>query len=199
MEQGHSPARWGLLALSKTSPAFRFAKWLHESGASVCTVLPPVPFWGARSSKSIIGEFLEPRWFHLEPRTVFPLSQRAPFNGNLSWNGAEIFTRPRAGELIREAGFGPCEGLVVEHWSLVPFVRAFQPRRLIVLLSRENFPTKHSPKVVRERFTEVLEDADELWIVQGLERQLSLKVLAPIYQIVPRNEFGTPAHWSKLT
>lgn len=189
--------------MSKTSHAFRFAEFLHEQGDTICTVFPPRPMWkksqlGMREGSWTVGAFHRPRWFCLEPQTLFPMRNSFPWNGNLSWNGAEIFSRPRPGELVREAGFDRCDALLVEHWKLVPLIRAFQAERLVVLLTTQNMPTRKSPKVVRERFTEVLEDADEVWIEEDLELRLSLKVLAPSFNIVSRQGFGTIELWNGL-
>ncbi|MGF1572209.1 MAG: hypothetical protein ACFCU1_03985 [Sumerlaeia bacterium] len=189
---GNQPQRWGVLPLNRESPAFHCARYLQENNHFVCTVFSPAPVWSSNRTTANIGEYVKPNWFQLEPKTYFPLKARFPFQGNLAWNGGEIFTQPRAGELIREAGFTRCNGLVVEHWSLVPIIRAFQPERMIVLLSNYNLPTKSAPLVVQNRFHEVLEDADEVWLQRGIERKLSLKVLASVFEIFDFNDFTDP-------
>jgi hypothetical protein len=180
------------------TPVRRLARWAWNHGADVAIVDQPVPLWRRSSSTSPLGEYLRPRWYSLQPRTWYPLEAHQPWNGNMAWNGGEFFTRPRAGELLREAGFIHCSGLVLEHWSFVPLVRSFQAERFVVILSRSNYPGRKAPKVVRERFQEVLEDADVLHVQQGLEARLSLMVIPPVYRILEAGELGTEEHWFSL-
>ncbi len=141
---------------------------LASRGHVVARIAPARPAWlPAKSGDGPVGRWREERLFSLEPRSWLPVLRTWPFDGGASWKGSERFTVPRAGVLLREAGFANADAVVVRDFGLPHLIRHLQPKCLVVVLEEDPAENAALPRIVRRRAHETIADAD---VVLALSR-----------------------------
>ena len=128
-----------------------------EAGHMACFVARPVFARVGASAEDCFGYWETPRLFIHTPRTWLPVGEHWPFDSDAAWKGSEFFSRPRASEVVRDAGFSRVDAVVMSDFGMPHLVRAFQARKLLVTL--EERPSR-GPRVVRSRLGEMVRDAD---------------------------------------
>ncbi|MEQ8821480.1 MAG: hypothetical protein RLY93_14675 [Sumerlaeia bacterium] len=173
--------RWGILADGpwggEGSRASGLARFLLAEGQRVAYVAPPVSPWDAlagtrragrtaRRSESAAGHYPCEGLFVFTPWTWLPVRRWPLFDSNGTWNGNELFSRPRAGDIVREAGFERADVLVVLGFEAAHLIRQFQAGRLVVVLAEDPTKAKTNPRVIRRRAQEIIGDADILAVTE---------------------------------
>jgi hypothetical protein len=170
--------KWVLMPVAREEergrfPLRRFGQWLAARGNRVALVYPPASPWDGitrarrrRFERSVarkypLGVWQNENLFAFVPRTWLPVRPHWPFDGYAAWNACEAFSRPQAGELLREAGFDRADCLLMQSFEFPSLVRFPQPAAFAVVLDQ-------SRRALRERTGEgaarkekhVLMDAD---------------------------------------
>ena len=180
------PPRWVLVETAPWGhrmrlPGHHLARWLVARGCTVAYVSAPVSPWhfvSARaredarrrwSQEGALGQWRSPRLFTFIPRTWLPVAAARPFDNNACWNGSEWASRPRAGQVLREAGFARADVMVVQNFQMPHLVRHVDARVLVVRLEDDISAFPAMPRVIVRRHREIIADADLVTITaQGL-------------------------------
>lgn len=162
-------------------PGQHLAEWLLERGHTVAYVSAPVSPWhflsrGRRTDarhrwnlEGPVGRWRGERLFAFIPRTLLPVHRQWPLDGNMTWNGSERFSFPRAGAVLREAGFDRADVLVMHNLQIPHLVRAVQPRVFVARMEDNIAEFPEMPRVIVRREHEIIADADMVTITaEGL-------------------------------
>ncbi len=162
-------------------PGHHLARWLVRRGHTVAYVSAPVSPWhflsrGRRADarrrwnqEGPVGRWRHPQLFTFIPRTLLPVHRARPFDNNAAWNGSEFFSRPRAGNVLREAGFARADVMVIHNLQMPHLVRHVQPRVLVARMEDDIAGFPEMPHVIVRREREILADADLVTITaEGL-------------------------------
>lgn len=185
-----SGQRWVLLETAPWGhvlrlPGHHLARWLIARGATVAYVAAPVSPWhrlapgrGAEMQRRWQQEGPRGRWRHrrlftLIPRTWLPVANRWPFDSAMAWHYSEEFSRPRAGDVLREAGFDRADVVVVQNWQMQGLVRPLRPRALVVRLEDDLRAFPAMPRVIPARAHEVVREADLVTITAEALRPMA--------------------------
>ncbi|MCB2155999.1 hypothetical protein KQI84_14050 [bacterium] len=171
------PTRWVIFDQSAwdtapPGPSHRFAANLVRRGDTVAFVGPAASPWrilmtendllplGRRARRKFLGQWRHERLFTLRPRTWLPIRRAFWLDNNATWNGSELFSRPRTGALLREAGFARTDVLILRNPEMPHLVRQLQPRLLVLWMPKCCDCGARLPKVVKRRRAELILDAD---------------------------------------
>jgi len=176
---------------SHDSPAALLAEKGREQSFVTAQIEKPINI-SSKSENHNVVEVKSDNEFIFRPQSYFPTKSNFPYNGNASWNGSEIFSRPRINKFVRDKGFHHIDLLIVEHFHLIPLIRAFQAKQLIVIISSANFPDAKSPKVINQRWKEVAEDADVLLMEDSIAKEIHLRSQPPRILLFDQDKH----HWA---
>lgn len=158
-------ARWVVLSHGGWPPAggsgfALLVRRLARLGRPVACVLPArlpwerpadrVPAWGC---------WVAPRVFVVRPACLLPLRRGWPFDTDAAWNGGEWLSHPRAGAILREAGFHRPDVVFMAALTMPSLARQLSPRALVYSgygYRREHGEARHG----RLRLPHVLREAD---------------------------------------
>lgn len=196
------PRRWVLFETAPWGhrmrlPGHHLARWLAERGRQVAYVSAPVSPWHflSRSGRETVrrrwtqegpaGQWRTPNLFTFIPRTLLPLAAARPFDNNGCWNGAELFSRPRAGAVLREAGFARADVLLVSNFQMPHIVRQVDPAVLVVRLEDNPAAFPGMPKTIAKRWGELAADADLATITEEGLRPIVEEAGARAVELLP--------------
>jgi hypothetical protein len=169
---GTRALKWVVLAAPAEASAgrlsgARLAGWLARRGHTVALVHAPVAPWEWRRAawrmarESPLGFWRSERLFVFAPRTWLPVRGHWPFDGIAAWHATELLARPRASEILREAGFDHSDAVVLQWYGSSALVAQAQApcMALVVDRSRVQVAREEGRTAVRKE-KHLMQDAD---------------------------------------
>lgn len=153
-------------------PGHHLARWLVRRGHAVAYVSAPVSPWhflsGARradvlrrwNQEGALGRWRHERLFAFVPRTLLPIHRQWPFDGDASWKGSERLSFPRAGEILREAGFARADVLAMHNLQMPQIVRHVQPKAFVLRIEDDVAGFADMPRAIVRHEADMIADAD---------------------------------------
>lgn len=153
-------------------PGHHLARWLVAGGHTVAYVSAPVSPWHFLSrarredarrrwnQEGPFGRWRHERLFTFIPRTLLPVHRQWPFDGDASWKGSERFSFPRAGEVLRDAGFAKADVLAMHNLQMPHIVRHVQPRAFVLRIEDDISGFADMPRTIVRHEADMIADAD---------------------------------------